>query len=119
MKVELKPVSPGKFIGFIIGIFFFMVSNDMIIWGLKSTNIFLLLFFGGGVAIILGLTKPSTFAFAMEVLRVLQDERLTLGQRIALIRELITKFVGLAADLSELQAIEDKKNEDMPKIPTD
>ena len=117
-KLTTKPIVPSKFLGFLTWILLFMVTSNMITWSFNDpTFILFLMILLGGLLLLLGINKTSIFGEMIEILKVLGDENLTVGQRIALAREIINKSVGLMADLSNLEKIERKKEEDVPKIP--
>ena len=114
----MKPIVATKFLGFISWLLLFMITSGMIVWKITEPScILFIMIFVGGIMLLLGIEKTSLMAFGSNVLEILQDENLTFGQRNAVAREVITKSIVILENNLELEALEKKKNEEVPKPP--
>lgn len=114
MKIKLEDrVTPAGVVGLVVWLCSFMVTSKIVEWyWISPTLALFLMVILGGMLLIFGIEKPSIFKFALDGLAILQDESLTVGQRIALARELLAKVVGVTVNLSEIQSIIDKEEEE-------
>jgi len=116
MKTKIKiedRVTPAGVLGLVVWLMMFMLTANIVVWvWLDPTLALFLMIPIGGALLIFGIEKPSIFKFALDGLRILGDESLTIAQRIAMCRELLSRLVGLTVDLSELDNALKKELED-------
>jgi len=122
MKSKLKledRVTPTGVIGFVVWICAFMITAKIVVWEWPDpTFVLFAMVIGGGILLIFGIEKPSIFKFALDGLKILQDESLTVAQRLAVLREILTNVIGVTVDLSEIEAMrKDMKTPDDPVVP--
>jgi hypothetical protein len=126
-----ETVSRKAFIGFIVAVIFFMITNfDTLLGDWNVTGWFgipiciwnyfwktLVYTIGTGIIILLGINNPGINHFITKLLEALRDGTITPEEKLDLIQTAKDEFLGQWADLSNLVAKQKEKKVPIAKLP--
>jgi hypothetical protein len=104
------------FVGFMLSLIWYLFSTDRI--DIATGNGMDIVYYMGfwTLPLMFGLKRASIVKFGITLLRVLARRDLTNEERIILIKEVIQQWLGVYADLSQVVALENKKEKKIKEI---
>jgi len=107
-KIAIKDnVTPKTIIGLWGFTLSYFLTNGLLGWDWKSEwTWFLVSFTIACFFVVLGVDKPGMISNVIKILGVLQNEKLSTDQRLAMIREIVNQILGLYIDFTVLDNME-------------
>ena len=119
MNIKIRETIPTKsFLGFVFGLIVWMaLKKEMVIWGNFSNNGFqaILWILGYALFYVLDLGKANTYAFVMNLFKILVAKDTNLEEKFQMLMSAIQTWLGVAANISMIIA-EDEKKEKISQV---
>jgi len=113
-----QTVPTGLFICYVCALIGFAWVKEIVIWGDIHQSGFQLTMWMifWTVILVLGVEKGSVVQFALNMLKVLGNERLNLEQKYGLVRQVVQQWIGVMADMSQILELEKQASTDERSI---
>lgn len=110
-KISIKDnVTPKTILGLWGFTVSYFLTNGLIQWDWRNEwTLYLISFTVACFFVLLGVDKPGMISNVIKILGILQNEKLTVDQRLAMIREIVNQILGLYIDFTVLEDMKEKE----------